>query len=176
MHFSSIFFSVGLLAALASCTPATLYRGDGNGPAAAKAAGGLKAKGYGRSDAVVPSQATLFQHVSKDWGKTSPLKDPFISTSSSKAVSQGDAASSSNYVYTIDSSKITSKIWNCQAEYDQAVKTYPHAEECEYSVEGIIPWAAITKVEKKDPKDGQWKALKMPTKRALEFSEDVFYE
>jgi hypothetical protein len=35
---------------------------------------------------------------------------------------------------------------------------------------------AITKVEKKDPKDGKWKALKMPSKRAIEFSEDVFYE
>jgi hypothetical protein len=143
MYVSSLFFSVSLLAALASCTPATLYRGDGNAPATAKAAGGLKAKGYGRSDAVVPSQATLFQHVSKDWGKVSPMKDPFISTSSSKAVSQGDAASSSNYVYTIDSSKITTKIWNCQGEYDEAKKDYPHAEESEYSVEGIIPWVCL---------------------------------
>jgi hypothetical protein len=81
MHFSLSIFSVAFLIALASCIPATLYRGDATSPTAAHAAGGLKAKGYGRSDHVAATRENLFKHVSKNWGKVSPLKDIFISTS-----------------------------------------------------------------------------------------------
>lgn len=58
-------------------------------------------------------------------------------------MTQGAAATSSAYVYTIDSSKITNKIWHCAQEYEDAVKTYPHAEECEWSVEEIIPYVCF---------------------------------
>jgi hypothetical protein len=35
----------------------------------------------------------------------------------------------------------------------------------------LIPWAAVTQIQK----DGEWKTIKMPTKRAIEFpAEDVF--
>ena len=60
-----------------------------------------------------------------------------------KEVSQGSSATSSAYVYTIDSSKITTKIWNCASEYAEAEKKYPHSEECEYAVVGIIPWVCL---------------------------------
>lgn len=58
-------------------------------------------------------------------------------------------------------------------EYAAAGKKYSHAGEKETAVEKEIPFSAVTQVQKNV--DGQWKTLKMPTKRASEFpDEDVF--
>ena len=76
------------------------------------------------------------------------MKDCFISASNNIEVSKLGSATSSAYVYTIDSSKITTKIWDCTKEYAEASSEnnkimYPHAEKCEFSVEVIILWICL---------------------------------
>jgi hypothetical protein len=44
---------------------------------------------------------------------------------------------------------------------------YGHADEKQSSEEYLIPWAAVTKIQKK--KDREWKTIKMPAKRTDEF-------
>lgn len=87
------------------------------------------------------SRETLFQHVSKSLKH--PIKDYFISTSNDIEVCKLGAATSSVYVYIIDSRKITTKIYDCAKEYTEASSEdnkirYPHTKECEFSVKGII--------------------------------------
>ncbi|KAI1078366.1 ADP-ribosylation [Whalleya microplaca] len=164
MHSSSFFVFFSLVASLVSgVIAATLYRGDARGPSTIKNDGGFKAKGFNNPE------GTLFEHV--EGTLKHPSRDPFISTSNDIDVSKGHAGN--GYLYTLDSSKITEKIHDVADEYEKAGKKYGHADEKEFSVEHLIPWAAVTKVQKK--KDGEWKTIKMPTKRAPEFpAEDVF--
>lgn len=164
MHISSFFVFFGLLASLGSGVLATtLYRGDSRTPKTIKDDGGFKAKGF------TNPEGTLFQHV--EGTLKHPSRDPFISTSDDITVSQGHAGN--GYLYTLDSTKITEKIHDVAAEYKAAGKTYGHAKEKEFAVEHLIPWDAVTLIQKK--KDGEWKTIKMPTKRAIEFpAEDVF--
>ena len=164
MYISSFFVFFSLLALLVSDVLATtLYRGDARTPKTIKDAGGFKAKGF------TNPEGTLFEHV--EGALKHPSKDPFISTSDDITVSENHAGK--GYLYTLDSTKITGKIHDVAAEYEKANKKYGHADEKEFSVEHLIPWAAVTKIQKKV--DGEWKTIKMPTKRAIEFpAEDVF--
>ncbi|KAJ5752193.1 Heat-labile enterotoxin A chain [Penicillium odoratum] len=166
MHTSSFFVFLGLLASLMSSAIATTYyRGDSRSPKTIKEAGGFKAKGFNNPE------GTLFEHV--EGTLKHPSRDPFISVSTDISVSENHAGN--GYLYTLDSTKITEKIYDVAEAYKEAGKTYGHADEKESSVEHLIPWTAVTKVQKK--KDGEWKTLKMPTKRAIEFlAEDVFVE
>ncbi|XDG08914.1 hypothetical protein ABKA04_008529 [Annulohypoxylon sp. FPYF3050] len=164
MHSSSFLVIFGIFASLVSSVVATtLYRGDSRGPTKIKGEGGFKAKGF------TNPEGTLFQHVSGTLKH--PSRDPFISTSTDINVSKDHAGN--GYLYFLDSTKITEKIHDVAKEYEDAHQTYPHPREKEFSVEHLIPWDAVTKVQKKD-KDGVWKTLKMPAKRAIEYDEDVF--
>lgn len=167
MHVSSLFIFFGLVASLVSGVVAeTLYRGDSRGPKTIKEAGGFKAKGFDKPE------GTLFEHV--EGTLKHPSRDPFISTSDDIEVSKKHAGK--GYLYFLDSTKIGSKIHDVAAEYKAAGKKYGHADEKEFAVEHLIPWAAVTKVQKKD-KDGVWKTLKMPTKRMVEFPvDDIFVD
>jgi hypothetical protein len=164
MHIPSFFLFFSLLASLVSgVLSTTLYRGDSRNPKTIKDAGGFKAKGFANPE------GTLFEHV--EGTLKHPFRDPFISTSDSIEVSEKHAGK--GYLYTLDSTKISEKIYDVAAEYEQAGKKYGHADEKEFAVVKLIPWAAVTKIQKK--KDGEWKTIKMPTKRAIEFpAEDVF--
>lgn len=166
MHSSSFFVFFSLLASLVSGVVATtLYRGDLRGPKTIRGEGGFKAKGFDRPE------GTLFQHV--DGSLRHPSRDPFISTTIDIEVAKGHAGT--GYLYTLDSSKITGKIYDVKAEYENNCTPYGHFKEKEFSVEHMIPWAAVTQVQRN--KDGEWKTLKMPTKRAIEFPpEDAFAE
>lgn len=166
MHSFSFFVFFSLLASLVSgVVAATLYRGDQRGPTTIKDEGGFRAKGFNNPE------GTLFQHV--ETLLKHPSRDPFISTTVDIAVAQQNAGN--GYLYTIDSSKITNNIYDFAAEYEKECKPYGHVNEKESSVEHLIPWTAVTKVQRK--RDGEWKTLKMPTKRAREFrAEDVFAE
>ncbi|KAL6712089.1 hypothetical protein ACN47E_003132 [Coniothyrium glycines] len=165
MHSPSLLVSFGLLASLAGvvigATPATLYRGDSRSSKTIKDAGGFKAKGYDRPE------GTLFEHV--EGTLKYPSRDPFISTSDDIDVSKGHAGSGN--LYFIDSSKITEEIFDVAAEYEKAKRTYGHADEREFSVKKMIPWEAITKIQKKN-KDGEWKNIKMPTAETVEGVEE----
>ena len=113
----------------------------------------------------------MFEHV--EFTLHRPQRDPFISTTVDIEVAWG--RSENGYVYTLDSSQITKPIYDVAAEYEKECRTYGHADEKEFAVEHFIPWSAITKVQRK--RDGEWKTLNMPTKRAHEFrDEDVFAE
>ncbi|KAL2821834.1 hypothetical protein BDW59DRAFT_164016 [Aspergillus cavernicola] len=164
MHSSSFFVFFSLLASLVSGVVATtLYQGDSRGPKTIKDAGGFKAKGFNNPE------GTLFQHV--EGTLKHPSKDPFISTSNDIKVSEDHAEN--GYLYTLDSTKITEKVYDVAVEYEEACRPYGHAKGKEFSAEHLIPWTAVTMVQKK--KDGEWKTLKMPTKRAIEFpAEDIF--
>ncbi len=164
MYISSFFVFFSLLASLVSgVLGATLYRGDARTAKTIKDAGGFKAKGF------TNPEGTLFEHV--EGALKHPSRDPFISTSDGITVSQNHAGN--GFLYTLNSTKITKTIHDVAAEYEKAGKKYGHADEKEFAVEHLIPWAAVTKVQKKV--DGEWKTIKMPTKRAIEFpAEDVF--
>ncbi|KAI9793813.1 MAG: hypothetical protein M1835_006971 [Candelina submexicana] len=166
MQISSFFIYFSLLASLGSSVLATnYYRGDSRSAKTIKDAGGFKAKGFNNPE------GTLFEHV--EGQLKHPSRDPFIATTSDIEFSKKHTPD--GYVYTIDSSKIKEKIHDVAEEYKKADRKYGHPEEKEFAVEHEIPWDAVTKVEKK--KDGQWKTIKMPTKRAIELPEDdVFAE
>jgi Heat-labile enterotoxin alpha chain len=150
MHISSFFVYFSLIAPLLATI---LYRGDSRGPKAIQADGGFKAKGYDSPE------GTLFQHC--EGTLAHPSKDPFIPTSETLSVAESFAGS--GYLYTIDSTHITSKIHDVAAEYKAAGRKYGHCEQEEMAVEHFIPWSAITQVQKKV--DGVWKTVKI-TKRA----------
>ncbi|KAI9716214.1 MAG: hypothetical protein M1812_005439 [Candelaria pacifica] len=165
MQISSLFLFFGLFATLWSsvlATPSHLYRGDSRGPKAIKDAGGFKSKG---------DEGTLFEHV--EGTLKHPSKDKFISTSEDINVSKKN--NPTGYVYTLDSSKIKEKIHDVAQEYKDANRKYGHSNEKEFAVETLIPWDAVTKIEKK--KDDKWQTVKPPTKRAIELpEEDIFME
>jgi hypothetical protein len=165
MHSSSFFVFFSLFASLLSGVVATTYyRGDSRSPKTIKGDGGFKAKGF------TNPEGTLFQHV--EGTLKHPSRDPFVSTSNDVEVSKGHAGK--GYLYFLDSTKITEKIHDVAAEYKAAGKTYGHAKEKEFSVEHLIPWTAVTKIQKKNDK-GEWKNIKMPTKRESEILvENVF--
>ena len=166
MHCSSFFIFFSLVASLVSGVVATtLYRGDTRGPKTIKNDGGFRAKGFDSPE------GTLFEHA--EFQLQYPSRDPFISTSIDIEVARRHAGN--GYLYTIDSEKIANPVYDLATEYEEACRRYGHADEKEFSVRHMVPWAAITKVERK--RDGEWKNLKMPTKRAVEFpGEDVFVE
>ncbi|KAI1861596.1 hypothetical protein JX265_009563 [Neoarthrinium moseri] len=166
MYSASFFIYFSLVASLVSGVVATtLYRGDLRSPRTIKNSGGFKAKGFDKPE------GTLFQHV--ETLLKHPSRDPFISTSNDIEAAKDHAKN--GYLYTLDSTKITEKIYDVAAEYEKVGKGYGHATEREFAVEHLIPWAAVTKVQKES--DGQWKTLKMPTKRMAKFPvEDVFVE
>ncbi|KAI1844936.1 hypothetical protein JX266_008952 [Neoarthrinium moseri] len=166
MHSSSFFVFFSLIASLVSGIVATtLYRGDSRSPGTIKNAGGFKAKGFDRPE------GTLFQHV--ETLLKHPSRDPFISTTIDLEFAK--AHTGNGYLYTLDSTKITEKIYDVAKEYEKVGETYGHAKEKEFAVEHLTPGAAVTTVQKKS--DGKWKTLKMPTKRMPEFPvEDVFVE
>ena len=166
MYISSFFVSFSLLALLASDVLATtLYRGDARKPKDIKSAGGFKAKGF------TNPEGTLFEHV--EGRLKHPSRDPFISTSDDITVSEDHAGK--GYLYTLDSTKITEKIHDVAAEYEKEKKKYGHAKEKEFAVEHLVPWDAVTKIQKKV--GDEWKTVKPPTKREIEFpDEDVFVE
>ena len=155
MYFSSSFLQFGLLALLATNVFATDYfRGDKRKPDDIKKAGGFKAKGF------TNPEGTVFQHV--EGTLKHPSRDPFIATSldinfSKKHTPKG-------WVYTIDSTKITEKVHDVAQEYKDANKKYGHSDEQEMAVEHLIPWDAITKIEKK--KGDNWETVDPPKKRA----------
>lgn len=141
----------------------TLYRGDARTPKTIKDAGGFKAKGFNNPE------GTLFEHV--EGTLKHPSRDPYISTSDDIKVSEKHAGN--GYLYTLDSTKITEKVYDVAEEYKKAGKKYGHADEKEFAVEHLIPWTAVTTIHKK--KDGEWKPIKMPSKREGEFLvEDAF--
>ena len=161
---ASPIYVIAVLASLASGVVGnTLYRNDGRKPATIKEEGGFKARGFDKPE------GTLFEHVEGTLKK--PSRDPFISTTIDHEYAEKHGGGS--YLYTIDSSHITTSIHNVAAEYEAAERKYGHANEKEFAVEHLIPWSAVTKVEKK--KDGKWQTIKMPSKRMPEFlEEDVF--
>ncbi|KAK8115157.1 uncharacterized protein PG998_000291 [Apiospora kogelbergensis] len=166
MHSSSFFVFFGLLASLVSSVLATtLYRGDSRGPKTIKADGGFKAKGF------TNPEGTLFEHVESQLKH--PSRDPFISTTVSRSFAEKHTGK--GFLYTLDSAKMgNAEIFNVAEEYKKADRKYGHADEEEFAVKHEIPWAAVTKVEQKN-KEGQWKSLVLPTKRAIKFGdEDVF--
>ncbi len=169
MQIYSFFIYASLLASLGSsvlATPDKLYRGDPRGPTTIKGDGGFKARGFNNPE------GTVFEHV--EGTLKHPMRDPFIATTEDIDFSKEHTPT--GYVYTLDSDKIKEKIHDVKEEYDDADKKYGHSKEKEFAVEHLVPWDAVTKVEKKN-KDGDWKTIKMPTKRAIEFpDEDVFVD
>ena len=162
MHIPSSFVSFSLLALLVSNVLATnYYRADARKPKDLKAAGGFKSRGDGTIAA-----GDLFKHVEGTYKPAN--KDPFISTTSD--IDYAKKHLKSGYVYTLDSADITEKIHDVAQEYEDAKKKYTHSEEKEFSVEHSIPWAAVTKIEKKV--GDEWKTVKPPTKRAPVFLDD----
>ncbi|KAH8730015.1 hypothetical protein GQ44DRAFT_768427 [Phaeosphaeriaceae sp. PMI808] len=152
MHTTSLFAVFGLLSSLSSGVVAlgTLYRCDQRTPAVIKAGGGFTSKG-----ADTANQANLFKHVD-GWNYPN---DPFISTSD-----YFDCQPFGRYRFTIDSSKITHKIWDVNEEYKKAGKKNGKEAEEEQSVERFIPWSAVIAVH-------QWtgeffEPMAMPAKRS----------
>lgn len=152
MHSTSFFVFLSLLTSLISGVAAlgTLYRCDDRAPATIKAEGGFKSWG---SD--TPSFERLYTHVEG----TDTDTDPFISTTTVFECGQHG-----KYRYTIDSSKITNKIWDVNAEFAKANKENYFEDEMEQSVEFAIPWAAVLAVEEKVR--GIFRPMAMPAKRA----------
>lgn len=158
----SLFFFLGLAISLVTATtPSTLFRGDTRLPRDIKAAGGFKARGFKASGFNEPDRPDiLFEHINK--AVKPPFSDPFVSTSKSKAAAQ-DVAGSKAFMFTLDSSKIPSKIHDCEAAYigrkpknpnptEREIKLaqkYPFPKEQEFSVENFIPLSAIVKVERR---------------------------
>jgi hypothetical protein len=134
---SSLLVLFSLVASLLSGVIATtLYQGDSRGPKTIKDAGGFKAKDFSNPE------GTLFEHV--EGPLKHPSRDPFISTSNDINVSKKHAGT--GYLYTLNSTKITQKIHDVAAEYAKAGRKYGHADEKEFVVEHLIPWAAVTKI------------------------------
>jgi hypothetical protein len=160
MHSSSFFVFFSVLSTLLSGVAAygTIYRFDNRPPATIKSGGGFKSKG---SDAA--TQDNLFKHC----GPGSYANDPFISTSPLM-----DLSHHGNYRYSLDSSKIPSKIWNVAEEYQKAGKKNDYAEEQELSVQNEIPWAAVITVAQFSEEEFMFKPLPMPKKRAM-FAHDT---
>ncbi|KAH8716785.1 hypothetical protein GQ44DRAFT_775917 [Phaeosphaeriaceae sp. PMI808] len=152
MHSNSFFIFFSLLTSLISGVAAlgTLYRCDTRDPATIKAGGGFKSWGRG-----TPTQARLISHtvaVNTDI-------DPFIATTTDM-----ECGVFGDYRYTLDSSKITNKIWDVNAEYKKAGKMNHAEHEMEQAVEFEIPWAAVISVHHK--KGGMFVPMAMPAKRA----------
>ncbi|KAH8726623.1 hypothetical protein GQ44DRAFT_705260 [Phaeosphaeriaceae sp. PMI808] len=152
MHSSSLFFCFSLLVSLISGVAAlgTIYRGDTRSPDVIKADGGFKA----RSTTGATSKKILDDHV----GDTLGANDPFVSCSIDMEVSKtfGD------YLYTLDSSKITNKIWDVNAVLEDPDEMFNW--EKEQAVEHFVPWAAVISVQKKE--GGIFKPINKPAKRA----------
>ncbi|KAL1887812.1 hypothetical protein Sste5346_009987 [Sporothrix stenoceras] len=144
MHNISFFF-VGLLAWLVAgvvaTIPHTLYRGDTRNPATIKAAGGFKSKGATHK---LGPDGTVIQHV--EGTLKYPSRDPYISTSSDIAEARKKAGSK-GYVYTIDTTGITSTFVDVAAEYVKINKKYGHADEKEFAAYLTIPWANIVSAQ-----------------------------
>ncbi|OAA32572.1 hypothetical protein AAL_00037 [Moelleriella libera RCEF 2490] len=164
MYVSSYLVFLGLVGSLVSNVAAnTLYRGDARGPKIIKEAGGFKAKGF------TNPEGTLFEHVSGLLKH--PSRDPFISTTPDIEVAKGHAGK--GYLYTLDETRITEPKHDVAAEYEKAKKKYPYPKEKEVAVEHLIPWDAVTKVERKIK--GVWKSIPLPKKRAIGFTNDEFF-
>lgn len=99
----------------------------------------------------------MFEHV--EGTLKHPSRDPFIATSSDIEFVKGYTGN--GYLHTLDSSQIDQTIWDVADEYKKADRRYGHPEEKEFAVEHLIPWDAVTKIQKK--KDGEWKTIKKPT-------------
>jgi cation transport regulator ChaB len=155
MYNSPFVLFLTLLASLVSALPSTLYRGDARTPSVIKDGSGFKARGHDAN----PSQSKLFDHVEESLDH--PDQDPFISTSDDSSVAK-QAENGKAYLYTLDASKITEKIWDVADEYKKAGKKYVNAPEKEFAVQNAIPWGAVTKIQKKDDK-GVWQDVPLPT-------------
>ncbi|KAF2647227.1 ADP-ribosylation [Lophiostoma macrostomum CBS 122681] len=154
MYSAFFFIFFNLLAPLISGVAAlgTLYRCDQRDPATVKAAGGFKSWG-----ADTPSVERLYKHVEG----TDTATDPFISTSTDIECGQHG-----KYRYTIDSSNITQKIWDVNAELTKAGGEDGFAFEMEQAVEFEIPWVAVISVEMKRGGFGWFEPMSMPAKQA----------
>ena len=152
MHSTPLFLCFSLLTSLISGVAAfgTIYRGDTRSPDEIKADGGFKA----RSTTGATSKEILDAHV----GDTLKENDPFVSCSTNMEVSKefGD------YLYFLDSSKITNKIWDVNAVLEDPDEMFNW--EMEAAVEYFVPWAAVVSVEKKD--GDEFKPITKPAKRA----------
>lgn len=155
---------------MSGAVPTTLYRGDGRHPRTIRRGGGFKSKAL---DNELKPEGTILQHVDRSLDHSS---DPFVSAT--KSLSFAQLYAQHGYLYNIDSTKIPDRIWDVAAEYEKRGEDYEHPEEQEFSVEGTIPWTAITRVQEKEVGRG-WVTLNLPemTKRASGFpAEDVFVE
>ena len=117
--------------------PSTVYRGDKRKPADIKADGGFKSRGACHK--LGPLDATLFQHV--EGLVKAPSRDPWISTSSDIAVSQGHYKT--GYIYYIATRG--QGFVDVAAEYANANRRYGHVSEMEMAINCDIPWSSITK-------------------------------
>lgn len=160
MHSAPFFVFFSVLATLLSSVAAygTIYRFDNRDPATIKSGGGFKSRGNDPA-----TQENLFKHC----GPGSYANDPFISTSPLM-----DLSHHGTYRYSVDSSKITNKIWNVAEEYQKAGKKNDYAEEQELSVQNEIPWSAVLAVAKWSDEEFMFQALEMPKKRAM-FAHDA---
>jgi hypothetical protein len=135
---------------------ADLYRGDSRGPKVIRAEkpSGFKARAYGRDSS---KQGTLRAHVTNIF--TGSLQDAYISTTPDISVAKDFASKTpGKYLYHLDSSKIADKTNVADWYAEQNLKN-PYEKEKEVAVKNIIPWAAVTKVEREV--NGVWKTVKL---------------
>ncbi|KAL8366409.1 hypothetical protein RB595_004943 [Gaeumannomyces hyphopodioides] len=123
------------LALIGPALSANLYRMTFDSPENAKRDGGLIAK-------VPNGDATVIEHVQAKPG----IKDPWISTSSSKKFCASGAKSPGGlncYVYTIDPKANSLTIKDAKKAFEDAKMEYPNPAEKEFSVKNKIPWTSI---------------------------------
>ncbi|ESZ97771.1 hypothetical protein SBOR_1853 [Sclerotinia borealis F-4128] len=127
-------FFLSFLVLLSSATAAKLFRMDDRTPAAVRAAGGLVSWNPAGTGSVL-------DHGRAKLGKD----DPWVSTTSSKALAKSGAKSASSvYVYTIDpKSPNKLEIVDLDKQFKKAGEENPHPGEKEFSVHKAIPWANI---------------------------------
>lgn len=134
----SFFFLLTSLLGVVLAVPGTVYRADTRGPAKIKAAGGFKS--FGDKDDI-----TVIEHVTKQYAKGHRGgQDPWISTSALSTISDQNTVTKPCWVYTIDTSGISSRFTDVAAAFEAAGKTYTHSKEQEWAAKLEIPLSAIT--------------------------------
>jgi hypothetical protein len=129
------FLVFNVLLGLLSSTPAvpgTMYRYDRRATVVFKAAGAVNSRNKDRP-AGGGEAITVFQQVAKQYGKLSPMKDPWASTTSDISVAKKHTAKSKGYIYCINTAGIASSFTDVAAAYAARKETYPHPTEKEFS-------------------------------------------
>lgn len=170
-RFSFFFLLASLLcAALATNVPAVVYRADQRNPDKIKEAGGFKS--FGKNEDI-----SVIEHVSKQYDTTKKNhrggQDPWISTSSSATIGEEKTVTKPCWIYTIETSGISSKFTDVAKAYADAKDTYTHTVEAEWAAKLEIPLSHIKEFYylKKDLTKGKvytwatWAAKKTKTTR-----------